>query len=156
MPEKSQQKVWLSFTLFKPDSTTTFAAPFRRHLPAFISSGTLCLSLAWLHPPENLCQFGCTKRPRVWLETTSTQPGLWQVRSASRVYVWKEACSCLYNPVLILRLLLSTVELSWEKMLHVEIHCVRLDIWDYAVERAKTMRQITENCCYILTIYIFI
>lgn len=35
----------LTFSV-NPDSTTTLAPPFRRLLPAFISSGTLCLSLA--------------------------------------------------------------------------------------------------------------
>ena len=99
---KNTKLLLLSLSV-NPDSTAALAPPLRRQLPAFLSSGTLCLSLAWLHPPEDLRQLGCAQCSRMWLETTGTQSGLWQVRSASHVAVWQEVLVTLWlqSPVLI-------------------------------------------------------
>lgn len=48
-----------------PDSATTLAPAVRRKLPTFLPSGTLCLSLARLHPTEDLRQSGRPQRSRV-------------------------------------------------------------------------------------------
>lgn len=50
----------LNFSI-KLDSPTSLAAPIGKHLPAFLSGGTVCLSPARLHPPQDLCQPGCTQ-----------------------------------------------------------------------------------------------